>query len=500
MEKKNGFVPGLILSVISAIMLWYSFTPKSVEVLAWVALVPLYVALLKFAGTKFQYGFFNAVTATVFVSMAVWKLPGGYEAAYALGPVIGIFVFLLSFWQKNLVAKNNYRFFTAITVPGMIIIEMTRQNSPVGQFCTMGLSQLHHPVNMQIALWFGTLGVTFLILLVNATIALLIANFSSPGKVKIQVAVNTIIIAVLIGCNYYIWNQPVKENGKVKVAVIQFGYVPELKKQPPSHAKFQKVYKKLDWHGASMETVRMLEPLTREAAAKGAKLVVWPECAVWSDPDKRADLMAALVKIVRENNIYLVLGVDYPDKKSEEKKDNPSTTNLAYVFTPKGEIVLRYIKRHRVTSANIEMGIKGDRSDVLKTSLGKLAVLICYDADHSDVAREYAEKGTELFVVPSHDLAGFLTKYHAYMANMRAVEHRKSLVKSDYVNGSVIVDYRGRILADPPDGLGYAIADVPLVESKTVQPGITRMFYILMIAVFAISLIVAITSKEAKGV
>jgi apolipoprotein N-acyltransferase len=164
---------------------------------------------------------------------------------------------------------------------------------------------------------------------------------------------------------------------------------------------------------------------------------------------------------------------------------------MAAVFDPRGRIIHRYHKQKYVRMAGIENGPSGNISSVADTVLGRLAVMICYDADYPALPAEFASAGGEIFIVPSHDLAGFLTRHHPSMEMFRGVENRRTMVKSDYVHGTLIMDPKGRILADPPDGRHIVMAEVPLTRHGTRQPSGQYAFGILCLVVFTASALLA---------
>ena len=143
---------------------------------------------------------------------------------------------------------------------------------------------------------------------------------------------------------------------------------------------------------------------------------------------------------------------------------------MAAVFAPDGRLIHLYHKQQYVRMVGIEKGPSGHKTEALKTDIGRLALMICYDADYPNIPAKFARRGGEIFIEPSHDLALFLTRHHPAMQMFRTVENHRALVKSDYVQGTLIVGPKGRILADPPDGLRIVSAQVPLVDDPTIQP------------------------------
>jgi apolipoprotein N-acyltransferase len=496
-EKKisPAAVPaGAMLSLVSGVLLVISFPPLSLSWCAWFALAPLFVAVMKLAPTRRAFGLYFAIAYSVWLFGMIIGVPAGYRILFAAPVAVFIVVYLWFFWQKELMTGNNFKYFTVLAACGIVGFEYVRQISPFSIFASLGLTQYRHPEFIQIASLFGVFGVSFMIVIVNCVIALAVANYDSIGKVKPQLIANVIIAVVLIALNYSMLKQPLRQEGTVRAAAVQFGYVPDAKLHPgvEKWASYEKV---LDSMGATNEAINLLAPLSEQAARKGAQLIVWPEVMLSVDPQKYPAVAERLSQLAIKTRAYLVVPFSsYPPGK-EKIKGYPHE-NALYIIAPDGKFVYRYVKQIRVTSFGIEAGPVGNKTEVFPSAIGKLAMMICYDADYKNIPETYAKKSAELFVLPSHDLAGFLTRYHPYMLQFRAVEHHKSLVKSDFVQGSIIVDPKGRLLKDPPDGLNISVADVPLMSEQTPYSWLSIVFGVGCCVVFVGALIASGMEKK----
>jgi apolipoprotein N-acyltransferase len=471
---KKSIVIGIALSVVSGALLFASFPPIGFDRLAWIALAPLFIALMRFAPSKGAFGLYCAVAFTVWIAGLVYGVPADYAFAYLL--LVPIFVggWLLTFHLRAPMTKSNFSFFTAIAACGFVTLEFARQYSPIAQFAFLGLTQYRRPEYIQIASLFGVYGVTLMLVVANASIALVIANLNSFPTVRRQVALNVFILAILLGLNYYLLKQPLPEKGTVKVAAVQFGYVPEAKEHPRLE-EWAKLAKGKDMAALSNATLDILAPMTERAALRGARIVVWPEVIIDANPYRNPEIKKRLSDLAVRTHAYIVAPYGEP-LPGEEKKKYPASTNFALVVAPDGRFVQRYEKQHRITMAGIEKGPSGHTSIPVETELGKLGVMICYDADYPDIPNEYVKNGAGIFLLPSHDLAKFITRQHQVMLMFRGVERHRSLVKSDYVYGTIITDPKGRILADPDDGLQMATAEVPIVSGTTPCPWLSLVF------------------------
>ncbi|MFA6450936.1 MAG: nitrilase-related carbon-nitrogen hydrolase [bacterium] len=491
-------VIGLILSAISGALLAVAQPPIEFAPAAWVALVPLFIALMKFAPNKIAFGSYYATAIAVMLFGLIREVPEGFGVLYAMPFVMFIVAFLIFFWQKNLLTKNNYRWFTAINAAGLVGTEYLRQFAPTALFGALGISQYRHPEFIQIASLFGVFGVSLMIILVNCAVALLLTNANSIGKVRIQVFGAVLIVAILLGMNFTLLREELPTEGSIKAAAVQFGYVPELKTHP-GYEKYDKLTKEKDWPGVSMTAIDMLEPLTRQAAQAGAQLIVWPEVMLAVDPLKYPDIAARLSALAVRTKAYLVIPYE-SIFKGQEKFERPGYTNELAVIAPDGKFIYRYLKQRMVKSFEIEKGREGHTTKVLDTAVGKLGLMICYDADFPRIPSKYAALGANVLVLPSHDLSQFITWHHPALLMFRSVENRRSVVKADFVQGAMILDPKGHILADPPDGLRIVEADIPLVSVQTPFAKSSVIFGVGSVIALILFLIIAGIQKDKSGI
>jgi apolipoprotein N-acyltransferase len=115
----------------------------------------------------------------------------------------------------------------------------------------------------------------------------------------------------------------------VRVAVLQGNVDQDVKWSP-------------EW---AQRTLAGYEALTRQAAAQGAEVVVWPETAVPGSPDLDASLVDRLAELARETGAALVVGAVGLDPLPG---GGLRYYDSAFLFTPGGELADRYDKTHLV--------------------------------------------------------------------------------------------------------------------------------------------------------
>ncbi len=206
-----------------------------------------------------------------------------------------------------------------------------------------------------------------------------------------------------------------------------------------------------------------------EAAAAGAKLLVFPEYAAMSlaalfDAAARADLarQVAAMQTLRERYVELhrrlaqahqvhVLAGSFPWTLTDGR-----TVNRAWFFTPDGradfqdkQIMTRFEREHWNIAG-------GDGLKVFDTALGRIAVNICYDSEFPLLARAQVEAGAELILVPS--CTDTLAGYHRVRVGCqaRALENQCIVVQSPLVgeapwSAAVDVNVGAAGVFGPPD-------------------------------------------------
>jgi apolipoprotein N-acyltransferase len=207
-------------------------------------------------------------------------------------------------------------------------------------------------------------------------------------------------------------------------------------------------------------TVPNLARGTRDAALKGAQIVVWPEGALNYDPRQRnSDVFQ---RLARDNHVYLVIGFGLQAPEG--------LYNQVAVVSPQGEFLGTYGKAHPVSYAG-ETSLAHDGYPVFDTPAGKLGVIICYDLVFADTARGAARNGAQLIAAPSNDWPELSDKEYI-MPMYRAIENRVALIKADTMFDSVIVDPYGRILSLASSSQGreaLVMAEVSIGTGDTPQ-------------------------------
>ncbi|MFI2200152.1 nitrilase-related carbon-nitrogen hydrolase [Streptomyces sp. NPDC020192] len=216
---------------------------------------------------------------------------------------------------------------------------------------------------------------------------------------------------------------------------------------------------------------------TRREAAAGAKIVIWPENAVRTQEADEAAAIAAARREARRSHVYLEIGVRvYSTTPPAYGKDE------ALLIDPSGKVLWTYQKAHPIPGS--EKYTPGDgHVPVVRTPYGRLAGVICYDADFPALMRTRAD----IMLVPSHDSKEYGAA-HTDKAGLRAVENGYALIRQDAEGVSTAYDSTGHVLATSDyftTGRQTMVADVPVHGVRTVYDRIGDTFAWLCLAALA---------------
>jgi predicted amidohydrolase len=180
---------------------------------------------------------------------------------------------------------------------------------------------------------------------------------------------------------------------------------------------------------------RMLKEL-KIAAGNGAKLVVFPECALpgylYSSREEALPYTETipgpstdkLISACRELGVYAVMGL--------LEKDGDKCYNAAVLVGPEG-IIGKFRKVHLPYLGIDRFVDHGDKGfSVFKTPIGNIGLFICYDTRFPESARVMALAGADILVLPTNWPEG-ADRNPRYVIVCRAYENRVHLVACDRV-------------------------------------------------------------------
>lgn len=121
-------------------------------------------------------------------------------------------------------------------------------------------------------------------------------------------------------------------------------------------------------------------------------------------PEKVENHAEIIQKLAKEYGVHVVLPI------YERGKIKNQILNSSLLIDDTGSIVGNYRKTHPFPTERIEGGgwtTPGNETVVVKTKLGKIGMIICYDGDFPELSRVLALKGAEIITRPSALLRSF---------------------------------------------------------------------------------------------
>ena len=189
--------------------------------------------------------------------------------------------------------------------------------------------------------------------------------------------------------------------------------------------------------------------------------------------DIKGNFVRSISNAAKQHNIQ-VIGSFY---EKSTKKDRVYDTS--FVINKSGKVISSYRKIHLYDALGFRESDKmtsGSKiSSPIKTSIGKVGMMICYDLRFPEMSRSLAASGSEILVVPSAWVKGDMKEEHWLTINKtRAIENGCYVVAPDqvgniYCGRSLVVDPYGKILLDMKKKQGIGYADIKLEKIKQIR-------------------------------
>ncbi len=436
---RHAFLARLGPALVSAGLVTLAFDPAGWAPIAWVALVPFLCALggsppfqARAVGFLFGYVFYGAGVSWLFLIFgpATVGLVGVLAA--------GLWLFGLAF--HRLEARWGTTTALLLAPVAWVAIDLFRSELWPLRFSWMqlGFSQASNPALLQSVSLVGVYGLTLAIVLANALVAL--AWRRHGATVGGLAAGAALLLACAAQCTPL--PRPLEEPGRpLRVAAVQ------------------------------QERVDPLADARAVNRGGEADLICWPEYAFAEDPREDARTWGEVGQAARESGAVLVIGIREGIEPSEPTRERQLFHNAALVIGPDGQPAGIYRKHHPIQF--FRDGLAGRSLRPIATSAGLLGIAICYDMTFSHVTRTLAGNGAAILVVPALDdlpWGALERRQHARMAQARAVEHRRWLVRPTTYGISQIVDPRGRERARASsEGPTVLRAEARLREDRTLH-------------------------------
>jgi predicted amidohydrolase len=233
--------------------------------------------------------------------------------------------------------------------------------------------------------------------------------------------------------------------------------------------------------------VSMLE---RCVEATGADLVVLPETASTGfTPGVSAEELWELVDVVpgaitepvsqaaARLGVHVVFG-------TYERGSRPGVVhNAAVLVGPTGEVLGTYRKTHLFSGEGVVGGgwvTPGDGATVVRTALGSIGMIICFDGDYPELARVNAIRGAEVICRPSAllrsaDLWELTNRARAYDNHVYVIGANATGIDPGgniYFGNSMVVTPVAEVVARAASHEGWVSARLdPAAALRSLTPG-----------------------------
>lgn len=451
--------------------------------LAWVALVPLMLALDGLGkGQAFRAAYLCGIV--FFTGTLYWFVYVTWLGTVLLMLYLSLFFGLFGLAYVFL-SRRTAGWKLLLLPAAWVVLEFIRDRFLTGfGWVSLGHSQFRNLPFIQIADTTGFLGVSFLVMMVNVAARETAARFlefqrgETAARAVLRACLVTrgplgAVILVLLGAGLYGFfrlGTPVGEE-RVKVAVIQGNIPQEMKWRPLAWPRIMEKQK----------------ALTAEAARQQPDLVIWPESSfpgfIWETPQR----FEALKTFVKELGTPLLVGAvtrpetDYFNSALLISRDGTEKARYDKLhLVPFGEYIpLRRFLPFLEQIVPIADFTAGEKPTIftMKPKGASYAALICFEDTAAPVARRLVREGAQVLVNMTNDAWFQDTKapfLHLQAAVFRCVENRRPLVRAANTGVSAFVDAFGRVEHVLKDGNGratyvegYAAADVAPSRAAT---------------------------------
>ena len=454
----------IVLAVASAAALYAAFPPVESAPLAWVALVPLLLALSQLR--PLQGLLLGWLFGAVFMGLL-----NSYMGIYGIVPVVvgavywGLFYALFGAAVSALAPLPNPPLRVAAIAALWALVELARgYGGPLAYtFGLSGYSQHAMLPILQMASIVGSYGIGFLIAIVNAAMAtLLLAFFPQtwyhplcPRAHFTRMSGRALLAVYLLVFVVYVWGALVihsagdpPEKPGLTAATAQGNVSVNMHSGPPPGGVVDEIQQGIDTYMA-----------LSEGLSTDVDLIVWPETAIGLNLRSKTDAQQRLSALAVSHDTHLIVGA--------LEVEGESIYNSAYHYSRDGELQGTYrkmdlvifgeyvpfrgkwkwIERYPIRSRDFSPG-PGRR--IMDLDGIKVGPMICFEAIFPKAGREIAAQGAEVLVVLNSDAwanRSVELLYNSRTAPLRAAEARRYLVRAASTGVSGIFDPYGRPVA-----------------------------------------------------
>ena len=451
---------GIIAGLLSALFWILCIPPFDFAEAAYIAFVPLLLWLYtKPTRRVFWLVAIGAPWVSWFVIL-IWLRHVTWFGTIALSGILAVICAAWLFFAKcilpQLVARNILlRILGFAGIAGAwVVLEWSRTWLLWGfPWAPLALSQWERPVVLQIAAWSGAYGVSFLLIFFNLCLAQTLRHRFMRRERKLWMGWFSPDLYVGMGalgfCIYIFFSalpHPDSAERMFTAAVVQPYIAPELK-----------------WDtNRELENLEILERQTRFVSSLESDVILWPEAATPWPVMGTPQMQLRVERLVNEIEKPILMGNLAEDRVAKEWRNGvflvEPGAGLSPNFYTKRELVpfgeyvppmLSFIDKFVPVGGRF---IPGEEVGLMNLTVGgsvyRIGSLICYEDVFSNLARESARGGADLFFVATNNAwygeeGG--AEQHAAHSVLRAVENRRPVMRAGNGGWSGWIDSYGTV-------------------------------------------------------
>jgi apolipoprotein N-acyltransferase len=438
-DKSAGIWGAALAAAISGAAWWFGTGLAPHAWLTWLAPLPL---LLAAPHLRWQWTGLAALLAGACAGLNLWhfmhdviRLPAVVGLVVAGTPALTCSAAVLLYrrlWLAGHIAGATLSF-PALYVAQEYLVSLV---SPHGTFGSLAYSQMDALSVIQLASLAGIWGVTFVVMLVPAALAVALQRGPSPAQRLFAGGGALLVVASTFAFAYVRLQAPTAGSVRVGLVSLQGPVRPALN-SADGRALLQRYLKAIDI-----------------LSAQGAQAVVLPETAFGLDGTGIPELAERAAR----GRLVIDVGAASEDRSHAGR-------NMSLAFSPGVPEPVAYAKRHLIPGFESQYQPGSAHAMLPGTRTG---LAICKDMDFHDTGSSYAARDANLLLVPAWDFGddGWL---HSRMAIMRGIESGFAIARTARRGRLTLSDDRGRVVAETSDANGDAVlvGDLPLHQSHT---------------------------------
>ncbi|MGI9666132.1 MAG: apolipoprotein N-acyltransferase [Acidimicrobiia bacterium] len=383
----------VLLVALSAVLMWASFPPLGIAPLAFIAPVPLFLAIRRVERLSVAAVLGFAWGAAFFGLLLNWLMVLGFVAWFPLSILMGTFTaaYVVLIWVFRLWPPWRW---WLIAVGGWVALEWVRGRFPFGGFPwgDIGYPAAGLPGAIGAVQWIGPAGWTVLVVSFAAGLTLVIENRKDWRPVVDSASV----IALLVIAGAFLSPSPAAQVWRT--AIVQGGSpCPQTRCQNEN----ERIYE------------RHIE-LTKEIPEGSVEYVIWPENSTGTpyEPENNDAVRNEIIEQARRLDAYILVS-------GTRLEGDQQFYNVNILYSPQGVKVGEYLKRHPVPFGEFvplrglfdfvpqldrvprDM-VRGTEPIVFTTEQGVLGSLISFEGSFARSMRSTARAGAELMTVTTN--------------------------------------------------------------------------------------------------